>query len=89
MLVRRPWIAASFYTGVRKGELRKGELGPRLISESGDHALRQEWVSSGGAPIIPGLMERLFAAAKEEQDSVFIPECEAVFAYEGRRLIPT
>jgi integrase len=37
-------------------------------------------------PIVPGLMEQALRAAKEEHDR-FYPDCDAVFAYEGNRLM--
>ena len=37
-------------------------------------------------PIVPGLMEDALRAAREERDQ-FYPECKAVFAYEGQRLM--
>ena len=36
-------------------------------------------------PIVPGLMEDALRAARAERDQ-FYPECDAVFAFEGRRI---
>jgi integrase len=78
--------AASFYTGVRKGELTKlnwdqvdFEVGVIALYETKNHETR-------AVPIVPGLMEDALRAAREERDQ-FYPECKAVFAYEGQRLM--
>jgi len=78
--------ASSFYTGVRKGELTKVnwdqvdfKVGVIALYETKNHESR-------AVPIVPGLMEDSLRAAREERDQ-FYPECEAVFAYEGHRLM--
>ena len=78
--------ATSFYTGVRKGELTKVnwdqvdfEVGVIALYETKNKDTR-------AVPIVPGLMEEALRAAREERD-LFYPECEAVFAYEGQRLV--
>jgi integrase len=78
--------AASFYTGVRKGELTKVnwdqvdfEVGVIALYETKNDETR-------AVPIVPGLMEDSLHVAREERDT-FYPECEAVFAYEGQRLV--
>jgi uncharacterized protein (DUF2384 family) len=78
--------AASFYTGVRKGEQTKlnwdqvdFEVGVIALYETKNHEAR-------AVPIVPGLMEDALRAAREEHDQ-FYPECNAVFANEGQRLM--
>ena len=78
--------AASFHTGVRKGELTKVnwdqvdfEVGVIALYETKNRETR-------AVPIVPGFMEDSLRAAKEERD-YFYPDCEAVFAYEGKRLV--
>jgi integrase len=72
--------AASFYTGVRKGELTKVnwdqvdfEVGVIALYETKNHETR-------AVPIVPGRMEDAVRAAREERDQ-FYPECQAVFVY--------
>jgi integrase len=78
--------AAAFYTGVRKGELTKVNW-DQMDFEVGVIALYETKNDDTRAvPIVLGPMEDSLRAAREEREQ-FYPECEAVFAYEGKRLM--
>jgi integrase len=77
--------ACSFYTGVRKGELRKVnwddvdfEHGVITPYDTKNDRARE-------VPIFDGLMRKSLDEARTERDECW-PECSAVFAYNGRRL---
>ena len=77
--------ATSFYTGVRKGELTKVNW-DQVDFEVGVIALyHTKNGETRAVPIVPGLMEEALRAARTEHDQ-FYPECDAVFAFEGRRI---
>ena len=81
----RALSASSFYTGVRTGELTAANwddvdfnAGVAVIYDTKNGEPR-------AVPILKGLMLDTLLEAKAERDELW-PECEAVFAYEGKRL---
>lgn len=81
----RALAATSFYTGVRKGELRRVNwdqvdfaAGVITLFDTKNGEARE-------VPILDGLMRQSLEEAKAERDQWW-PECEAVFIYEGQRL---
>jgi integrase len=81
----RALAASSFYTGVRRGELTKVNW-DQVDFQVGVIALYDTKNGETRAvPIVPGLMEEALREARTERDQ-FYPECDAVFAFEGRRI---
>jgi integrase len=81
----RALAASSFYTGVRRGELTKVNwdqvdfpVGVIALYDTKNGETR-------AVPIVPGLMEEALREARTERDQ-FYPDCDAVFAFEGRRI---
>ena len=81
----RALSASSFYTGVRKGELLSAnwddvdfKTGVMVLYDTKNGDPR-------AVPILKGLMEDSLKEAKAERDELW-GGCEAVFAYEGKRL---
>jgi integrase len=81
----RALAACSFYTGVRKGELRKVDW-PDVDFDHGIITLYDTKNDRAReVPIFDGLMRESLREARAERDECW-PECSAVFAYNGRRL---
>lgn len=82
----RALAAASFYTGVRRVELTAADWDHVDFTHSVMTIYRTKNHEPREVPIFSGLMEESLREAKQERDDLY-PECQAVFAYEGKRLL--